>query len=151
MPRIYRLSLRVTDEAVDAHGHASNLEYLRWMQEAAVQHSAAQGWPPERYMEIGESWFVRSHNIEYLRPAIAGEDVVILTWVAGFESRRSPRRYWCVRASDRQVLAKAETMWIYVDLGTGRAIPIRDELKRDFEFVSDETEVAKFLASMGRS
>lgn len=145
MPRIFTLSLTVPDEAVDAHGHANNLEYLRWMQEAAVRHSAAQGWPQERYMEIGESWFVRSHTIEYLRPAIAGEPVVILTWVAGFESRRSPRRYWCVRLSDKQLLAKAETMWIYVDLSTGRAIPIREDLKRDFEFVGDETEVKGFL------
>jgi acyl-CoA thioester hydrolase len=148
MPRIFTLSLTVPDEAVDAHGHANNLEYLRWMQEAAVQHSAAQGWPPERYMEIGESWFVRSHCIEYLRPAIAGDNVLILTWVAGFESRRSPRRYWCVRSRDQQVLAKAETMWIYVDLESGRAIPVRDELKQDFEFVPDEREVTAFLASV---
>jgi acyl-CoA thioester hydrolase len=148
MPRIFTLSLTVPDEAVDAHGHANNLEYLRWMQEAAVQHSTAQGWPPDRYIDIGESWFVRSHTIEYLRPAMAGEEVLVLTWVAGFESRRSPRRYWCVRSSDRQLLAKAETMWIYVDLSTGRAIPIRDELKRDFEFVSEESEVKQFLSSV---
>jgi acyl-CoA thioester hydrolase len=148
MPRVFRLSVTVPAEAVDVHGHANNLEYLRWMQEAAVQHSAAQGWPPERYLEAGESWFVRSHSIDYLRPAVAGEELLILTWVAGFESRRSPRRYWCVRASDHQLLAKAETMWIYVDLETGRAIPIREELKQDFEFVPDESEVATLLESM---
>ena len=151
MPRIFRHSLIVPDEAVDAHGHANNLEYLRWMQEAAVQHSTAQGWPPERYMEIGESWFVRSHSIEYLRPAMAGELVTVLTWVAGFESRRSPRRYWCVRARDHQVLAKAETMWIYVDLHTGRAIPVREQLKQDFELVADEAEVTTLLVSMSES
>jgi acyl-CoA thioester hydrolase len=148
MPRVFRHSLTVPNEAVDVHGHVNNLEYLRWMQEAAVQHSAAQGWPPERYMETGESWFVRSHSIDYLRPAVAGDDLSILTWVAGFESRRSPRRYWCVRDSDHQVLAKAETVWIYVDLATGRAIPIREELKQDFEFVSEEDEVTAFLELM---
>jgi len=151
MPRIFCHSLTVSDNEVDVHGHANNLDYLRWMQEAAVLHSAAQGWPPERYLEIGESWFVRSHSIEYLRPIGPGEDVVILTWVAGFEPRRSPRRYWCVAAKDRRVLARAETMWSYVDLRTGRAIPIRDELLQDFELVSDEKEVEEFLAVMNES
>ena len=69
---------------MDAHGHANNLEYLRWMVDAAVQHSAAQGWPAERYLELGQSWFVRSHTIEYLRPAGAGERLAIVTWAPFF-------------------------------------------------------------------
>jgi acyl-CoA thioester hydrolase len=92
---------------------------------------------------------VRSHAIEYLRPAQAGQELVILTWVCGIESRRSPRRYWCVSAQERQLLARAETLWTYVDLKSGRAIPIPQQLKQDFEIVSDETEVQRFLESMG--
>ncbi len=147
MPRIHCHPLIVPEAAVDAHGHANNLEYLRWMVDAAVQHSAAQGWPAERYLELGQSWFVRSHTIEYLRPADAGERVAIVTWVAGTDERSSPRRYWCVRMRDRRVLAKAETVWIWVDLHTGRARPIPERVRQAFEVVTDENEVTEFVAT----
>ena len=61
------------ESALDANGHVNNQEYLRWMEEAAIEHSAAQGWPLERYLSCGLSWYVRSHLIEYLRPALLGD------------------------------------------------------------------------------
>jgi len=84
-------------EAVDVNGHANNLEYLRWMQDAATGHTAAQGWP-ERYLETRTTWVIRSHLIEYLRPAFAGEALAVLTWIAGFGVGLSPRRYLFWRA-----------------------------------------------------
>jgi len=53
--------------------------YLRWMQDIAVEHSAAQGWPVRRYLETGTTWVVRSHFIEYLRPAFAGDSIAVHT------------------------------------------------------------------------
>ena len=43
-------------ESIDAVGHVNNREYLRWMEEIAVEHSAAQGWPMERYFAGGNAW-----------------------------------------------------------------------------------------------
>ena len=68
MPAIYLHNVKVTDEHIDIQGHANNLVYLRWMQDAAVAHSAAQGWDGERYRELSAGWVVRSHFIEYLVP-----------------------------------------------------------------------------------
>ena len=42
----------VTREDIDDLGHAGNYHYIRWMQHAAVAHSTANGWPPERYDEL---------------------------------------------------------------------------------------------------
>ncbi len=70
MPRICVKQLSVGENAIDAHGHVNNQDYLRWMEEIAIEHSTAQGWPMERYLKSGASWFVRSHSIEYLRPAL---------------------------------------------------------------------------------
>ena len=97
MPSIYEHLHTVGQEEMDLLGHASNLAYVGWMQDAAVAHSAAQGWPTERYLQIGAGWVVRSHAIQYRQPAFAGQTIVVRTWVANFRKIRSLRKYKIVR------------------------------------------------------
>lgn len=132
-------------DAIDANGHVSNLAYVAWMQEIAIEHSTAAGWPLERYREIGAGWVVRSHFIEYLRPAFAGDRIGVHTWVPRFDQRAAPRRYLFVRDGDRRVLAQAETRWVFVDLATGRRRPLPQELIESFEIVADDAEVRAML------
>jgi acyl-CoA thioester hydrolase len=147
MPRILRRQLTVGPDAIDVNGHVNNLTYLRWMQESAIEHSAAQGWPVERYLALGAGWVVRSHFIEYLAPAFAGETLTLLTWVAGLERWRSPRRFLFWRARDRKVVARAETLWVFVESATGRPSPIPADLSSAFEIVTSEAEVSAALES----
>lgn len=119
MPRIFQTSLIVGPESIDAVGHVNNREYLRWMEEIAVEHSAAHGWPMERYLTDGTAWFAASHFIEYLRPSHLGDALEIFTWVARWDGRDCLRRYSVMR--DRKILARGETAWAFVDLATGRA------------------------------
>lgn len=141
MPRVFVHRFEVTAASIDANRHVNNLEYLRWMQDVATAHSAAQGWPLERYVELGAGWFVRSHSIEYLRPANEGDTLTILTWVAGFGPVTSPRRYLFWRGSDGQAIAKAQTLWAFVDFATGRPTRIPHAVSSAFEIVPDGEDV----------
>ena len=116
MAAIYEHFLVVTPAAIDEQGHVNNLEYIRWMQEAAVAHSAAQGWPGRRYLELGAGWVARSHWIEYLQPGFAGDELVVYTWVSNFRKVRSLRKYKIVRTRGQTVLAVAETDWAFIGL-----------------------------------
>ena len=40
---IHRLEIAVTPEVIDGNGHVNNVEYIRWMQQAAISHSDAAG------------------------------------------------------------------------------------------------------------
>src|SRR5688500_20144331 len=82
MPAIYEHTLTVRPDEIDEQGHVSNVHYVSWLQSAAVAHSSAQGWPPQRYLDAGASWVVRSHFIEYLQPAYGGEPLDVRPWVA---------------------------------------------------------------------
>ncbi len=136
MPRIYVKQLRVGAESIDVMGHVNNQGYLRWMEEIAIEHSTAQGWPMERYLNSGASWYVRSHFIEYLRQALLGDEITICTWLAGMTERVSPRRTVFLRnARRRQILARAETQFTFVDLQRGRAVPIPEAVRSAFEIV----------------
>lgn len=142
MPRIYKKDILVGDEAIDAHRHVNNQEFLRWMEEVAIEHSSAQGWPMQRYLDAGASWYVRSHTIEYLRPAMPRDEIAVFTWIAGLGERTSPRRTVFVRRGERpHILARAETLWTFVNLATGRSIPIHENVRSAFEVVESEDEV----------
>ena len=43
MQKIYRYEFTVPVEAEDQNGHVNNVEYLRWMQDAAMKHSETVG------------------------------------------------------------------------------------------------------------
>ncbi|HEV8390404.1 MAG TPA: thioesterase family protein [Dongiaceae bacterium] len=143
MPRIFRQDLTVTEDATDEFGHVNNQRYVAWMQDVATGHSTANGWPMARYLEIGAAWVVRSHFIEYLRPAFPGDRIEIFTWAASLELREVSRGYLFRRVDDRRILARAETKWVYVDLKSGRPKRVPEELMASFEAVSaDDPELA---------
>lgn len=123
MPDVFDYPLVVAAAEIDDLGHANNVAYLHWMQAAALAHSAAQGWPAERYQQVGAGWVVRSHHIEYLRPALEGERLLVRTWVATMKKVSSQRRYEILRLPEEQLLATAATEWVFVNYRTG--IPSR--------------------------
>jgi acyl-CoA thioester hydrolase len=128
-PHRFTTTFTVPPDAIDELGHVSNLKYIAWMQEVAIQHSAARGWPVERYLQGAAVWVVRSHYISYLRPAFEGDVLTLETWVAEVKKSSSLRKYVVLRPQDEAVLAEAETNWVFVDRKTGRPCRIPDDLR----------------------
>ena len=125
----------VTREDIDELGHAGNYHYVRWMQNAAVAHSATNGWPPERYNELGAGWVVRAHQITYLKPAYEGDELVITTWVENIRPATSLRRYE-IRRADGALLARAETDWAFINYATQKPVRIPPTVADSFEVIA---------------
>jgi acyl-CoA thioester hydrolase len=138
MPAIFEHPITVSPEEIDRLGHVNNLAYIAWMQAAALAHSAAQGWPPQRYQEAGMGWVVRAHQIKYVQPAFLGEAVVVRTWVADLKRASSTRNYKILRATDRGLLATAATEWAFVRFPAGTLQRIPPELIQSFELSTGE-------------
>lgn len=138
MPAIYDHHHRVRSDEIDFLGHANNLCYMAWMQDAALAHSDAQGWPTSRYQELGAVWVVRRHEVDYLRPALVGDALVIRTWVVAIGRLDSVRGYRILRAADGVVLVQGETRWIWVDTATGRPRRVPAEVVQAFPLSSPD-------------
>ena len=141
----FQQTFSVPEAAIDGNEHVNNLEYLRWMVAAAQAHSDAAGWTVERYAATRSSWVVRSHHIDYLRPAFAGEVLTLVTWIGGFEETASTRHYLLWRERDRKVLAQAQTLWVFVEADTGRACAIPDAFRSAFEVIPEGKAVLRAL------
>ena len=136
---MYRHRILISQDAIDANGHANNVEYLRWMQDAAVGHADATG-GTEATREAGASWVVRSHHIEYLQPAFAGDRIVVCTWVSNLRKASSLRKYLLLREPNHTVIARGETIWVFVGSHSGRPIAIPKEVSSLFEVVPPSLE-----------
>jgi acyl-CoA thioester hydrolase len=120
MPFIHERTFRVRYYECDAYGHVNHANYLRYMQEAAFDASAAAGYDLNRYRELGQTWLVRETDITYLRPLTYGDSLTIKTWVIDFRRVRSRRAYEFRKASTGEVVAQALTDWVYLDGQTFR-------------------------------
>lgn len=122
----------VRPDEIDVQGHANNVVYVAWMQDAAIAHTTALGWPSQRYVQLGSGWVARSHTIEYLQQAFVGDEIVVETWIAWMKRASSLRRYRIRRAADGVPLAQAETLWAFIDFATGQPTRIPAEIRDAF-------------------
>lgn len=140
MPAIYTRRFRVRYYECDAYRHLNNANYLRFMQETAVDASAALGYDEEKYLSLGSIWFIRETEIEYLRPIRTDDIVDVVTWVDDFRRVRSRRMYEFILAESNEKAAMAVTDWVYLDRKTNRPIEIPDELVEAFLEPEDNVE-----------
>lgn len=140
MPLIHERVFRVRHYECDAYGHVNHANYLRYMQEAAMDASAAAGYDIPRYNEIKRQWFIRETDISYLRPLTYGDTIIVKTWVADFRRVRSRRAYELRHAVTGELVAEAHTDWVYLDIETQRPVTIPPEMIAAFvpEGLSEE-------------
>ena len=94
---VYSKTIAVPETVIDENERVNNVAYVQWMQDIAIEHySSIGGIAPTQH--IGATWVARSHLIEYLMPAFAGEEIEIRTWIESVRRVRSLRKYEFVRA-----------------------------------------------------
>jgi acyl-CoA thioester hydrolase len=117
---------------IDELGHVSNLVWLRYVLEAARAHSTRVGLDHAAYVALGAVFVVRRHEIDYLGPAFAGQELVTTTFVASWGAATSERRTRIARASDGQELVRAVTTWAFVSMESGRPRRIPADVRAAF-------------------
>jgi acyl-CoA thioester hydrolase len=103
--------IRVAPADIDRQGHINNVVYLRYAQDVAVEHWKTA--PPE--FQAAFTWVARRHEIDYLRPAFLGDDLVARTWVGPPEGARFARFVEIVRRPGDEVVAQVRTDWVALD------------------------------------
>jgi acyl-CoA thioester hydrolase len=121
--------LTVEAADIDANQHANNIAYLRWVQDAAVAHWQAAIEPE---LARAMAWVVVRHEIDYKKPALLGDALVVQTWVNAISAATTERLCEIVRPADNQILARARTIWCALDPRTGRPRRIDDRIRAAF-------------------
>jgi acyl-CoA thioester hydrolase len=124
MTAVFERQFRIRHYECDAYGHVNHANFLRYMQEAAFDASAAVGYDLPRYEALGCHWLVRQTGITYQRPLQYGDTVAVRTWVSDFRRATSRRRYELRVAGSDEPAAEAYTDWVYLDSASLRPVRI---------------------------
>lgn len=127
----YPVGIEAAD--IDVHDHVNNIVYLRWVQDAAVAHWMAV---VDENFDQNLIWVVARHEIDYKRPLVRGDDVVIHTWVEPHSAATSVRYCEIQKQPEGELVAKARTIWCLYNTTTGRPQRIPAAVERYF---TDET------------
>lgn len=126
MPHVFYLPITVAPEDIDELNHVNNIVYLRYVQDAAIGHWKTV--PHEIASQI--IWMARRHEIDYLKQAFLGEELIAKTWVDDFVGVKSIRH--CEIMRGEEVLARSVTHWISLDAQTLRPKRITEEIIKQF-------------------
>lgn len=126
MPHVFYLPITFAPEDIDELNHVNNIVYLRYVQDAAIGHWKTV--PQEIASQI--IWMARRHEIDYLKQAFLGDELVAKTWVDDFVGVKSIRH--CEIMRGEEVLARSVTHWISLDAQTLRPKRITEEIVKQF-------------------
>jgi acyl-CoA thioester hydrolase len=124
------MTVPVLPADIDGQNHVNNIVYLRWIQDVATAHWKSLA-SAEAQVVIG--WVVLRHEIDYRSPASLGDEILLRTWV-GKASRLKFERFTEIRRKidNKQLLAQARTLWVPVDVRTGKPMRISADLRAQF-------------------
>jgi acyl-CoA thioester hydrolase len=131
-PMSYITVREVLDEDIDGLGHASNVAYVRWIQDVAVAHSEAVGLGFAGYQRLGAIFVIRRHEVDYLRPLLRGDRIEVRTWIGSVAAAKCQRLTEIALAETGKIAARAVTTWGFVDVRTGRPTRIPDDVRAAF-------------------
>lgn len=85
----------------------------RMFQDMATRHSIAAGDGPDQLFSRGKTWLLHRLEMDFTAYPRLGESITISTWSRGFKHHQGLRDY-CIE-SNRGLLARASSVWIYFD------------------------------------
>jgi len=123
MENVFILTITVSAEDIDNLQHVNNLVYLKWMDKIATTHwtHLTKNNPLPQYV-----WVVMRHEIDYLKQASLGDEIIVKTWVGetkGITSIRFMEFY-----KKDVLLVKAKTIWAMLDSKTLKPARIRENV-----------------------
>jgi acyl-CoA thioester hydrolase len=125
----FELAFIAIPEHIDELGHVNNAVWVQWIQQIAVAHWRAIADPAH---DDAYFWVVTRHEIDYLRAAFEGDQVVGRTWVGDAPKGARFDRHVEFIGRDGRVCVRARTSWAIIDRASGRPIRVPPEVISPF-------------------
>lgn len=124
LPHLFPIGVDPAD--IDFMGHVNNASYLKWVQDAVIDHwrSLAPADAVARHQ-----WVALKHEITYRRPTFLGDEVIATVLLEKMQGARA--YYETVIRRGEDVLAEVKSSWCCIDAETLRPARLaRDVIAR---------------------
>ncbi len=128
--------IKVRGYHLDVFGHVNNARYLEFLEEARWTYLEQMGISFDSFARKGISLAVVNININYRAPSVLGDVLIIETTLNKIGNRSIVLNQVLHKKHDNKRVIDAEVTFVIIDLATGRAIQIDDELKQQWHELS---------------
>jgi YbgC/YbaW family acyl-CoA thioester hydrolase len=132
MPKVYSWHFNVRSYELDVSAQVAPATYLNYLEEGAIQASAAQGYDYDWYYDNHRLWVVRKMLIRYYGSAGYGNELALHTWVSDYRRVQSNREY-DLRNADDESIVRARGTWVFMNTETMQPQRIPTEVIEAFE------------------
>ena len=88
---------------------------INHFQDSSSEHSESLGLGTDYLKSVKRAWILNSWQIVIERYPKLHEQIEVSTWPTGFKGVFGPRNF-CMKTSDGEMLAYANTLWVYMDM-----------------------------------
>lgn len=127
-PAPHDFAIGVDPADIDFMGHVNNASYLKWVQDAVIDHWRSLA-PAEAVS--AHAWIALKHEITYRRPTFLGDDVIATVLLERVQGARA--FYATIIRRGEDVLAEVKSSWCCIDAKTLRPARLaRDVIAKFF-------------------
>ena len=123
----HRFPIGIDPVDIDFMGHVNNASYLKWVQEAVLDHWRALA-PAEAIAQ--HLWVAIKHEITYRKPAFLEDDVIATVLLEKVQGARA--FYETVIRRGEEVLAEVKSSWCCIDADTKRPARLARDVIQQF-------------------
>jgi len=125
---MYKMNEKVRYSECGANGKIKLPFIINYFQDCTTEHSDSLGVGLEYTKKKKRAWILNSWQIIINRYPKVHEEIEVSTWPTGFQ-RVFGTRNFSMKTSEGEVLAFANTLWVYMDMENGRpSKPDEEEL-----------------------
>jgi thioesterase III len=124
---IHTIEIKVRGYHIDMFGHVNNARYLEFLEEArwaAVEESM----DVEDFLQNGYTFNVVNININYRRPAVPNDVLIIETGLGEVGSRSAVIRQTVKLKDTNNIIADADVTFVIFDVKEKKAAALKGEL-----------------------
>lgn len=115
---MYKIDTKVRYSECGEDGKIRLTSIVNYFQDCTSAHSESLGVGVDYLKEKKRAWILNFWQIVVKRYPKAHEEIEITTWPTGFKGVFGPRNF-CMKSSDGDMLAYANTLWVYMDVERG--------------------------------
>jgi acyl-CoA thioester hydrolase len=131
-PGVFTMRHCVSWQDLDLNRRVSDAALLGFTESCGMAVIAAHGWPAARMAAEGFAIILRRHRMVCISPVGPDDELEVATWVSDVKRVSATRHYTIARRRDGALLARVDTLGVWVNLATGRPIRIPDQCATDF-------------------
>jgi len=123
----FETELQVRPDDIDMNQHVHGSRYFDYVLAARYEQMArCYRMSMEEFVQAGFGWFVKTAHVEYKRPLLLGETILVRTWVEDMFRTGVKVNFEILKKANSKLSSDGYFEYTMVNLQTGRAEAIPD-------------------------